>query len=189
MVPTYVRRYRMELQFADVLLRTPRLPEEYFWVDWSVFLVDRHAAVKLASFQSELDALVFPCLSHIEGCRSLMHDIARHKTFISQATWLLTYCDPSTGILSDCATIQGLRKRRKTGSIQNVGVIPEHRGLGLGRALMLQALHGFRDAGMKRVSLEVTANNTAAVSLYQSLGFRIKRTMFKEIQAEPEFAF
>lgn len=185
----YVRRFRMELQFADVWLPEVRLPENYFWVSWSGFLIDRHAAVKLASFRSEIDATVFPCLGHAEGCRRLMQEIARHKTFLSKATWLLAYCDPQTGIVADCATIQGLRKRRKTGSIQNVGVIPEHRGFGLGRALLLQALHGFQNARMKRVSLEVTAENLPAVHLYQSLGFRVARTMFKAVQMEPEYSY
>jgi hypothetical protein len=185
----YIRRFRMELQFADVWLPEVRLPENYFWQPWSGFLIDRHAAVKLASFRSEIDATIFPCLSHSAGCRDLMLEIARHKTFLSGATWLLVYCDPQTGIVADCATIQGMKKRRKTGSIQNVGVIPEHRGLGLGRALLLQSLRGFRDARMKRVSLEVTADNLPAVSLYESLGFRVARTTFKAVQTEPEFAF
>lgn len=185
----YVRRFRMELQFTDVWLPEVRLPENYFWESWSGFLVDRHAAVKLASFRSEIDATIFPCLGHSVGCRNLMLEIARHKTFLSDATWLLVYCDPQTGIVADCATIQGMKKRRKTGSIQNVGVIPEHRGLGLGRALLLKSLRGFRDARMKRVSLEVTAENLPAVSLYESLGFRIARTTFKAVHTEPEFAF
>lgn len=186
---TYVRRFRMELNFAEAWLPEIQLPENYFWESWSGFLIDRHAAVKLASFRSEIDATIFPSLSHSNGCRQLMQEIARHKTFVSGATWLVAYCDPQTGIVADCATIQGLKKRRRTGSIQNVGVIPEHRGLGLGRALLVQSLRGFRSARMKRVSLEVTADNSPAVSLYESLGFRVARTMFKAVQAEPEFAF
>ena len=62
-------------------------------------------------------------------------------------------------------------------------VVPEHRGQGLGRALMLQSLHGFRKAGMQRVSLEVTADNRPAVALYRSLGFRLTRTLYRPMPA------
>jgi ribosomal protein S18 acetylase RimI-like enzyme len=57
--------------------------------------------------------------------------------------------------------------------------------MGLGRALVLKSLHGFRRAGMQRVYLEVTAENTPAVELYRSIGFRLKRTMFKSVEFEP----
>jgi ribosomal protein S18 acetylase RimI-like enzyme len=38
---------------------------------------------------------------------------------------------------------------------------------------------GFRDAGIRRVYLEVTAQNTGAVRLYQRLGFRLIKTVYK----------
>ncbi|MCA9071315.1 MAG: GNAT family N-acetyltransferase, partial [Planctomycetaceae bacterium] len=65
--------------------------------------------------------------------------------------------------------------------VQNVGVIPEHRGLGLGRALVLRSLEGFRSTGLKRVYLEVTADNKQAVTLYQSIGFKLTRTLYKAV--------
>ena len=67
-----------------------------------------------------------------------------------------------------------------SGSIQNVGVIPEHRGLGLGRALVLQALQGFVQVGMGITVLEVTADNIAAVQLYQSIGFRTIQVLYRD---------
>jgi ribosomal protein S18 acetylase RimI-like enzyme len=70
------------------------------------------------------------------------------------------------------------------GSIQNVGVTPAHRGLGLGRALLLKSLHGFRDAGVRRVALQVTAENRTALELYQSLGFVSRQTLYKAVEAE-----
>ena len=42
-----------------------------------------------------------------------------------------------------------------------------------------RTLHGFRAAGLRRVYLEVTAENTPAVELYRSVGFRVIRTMYK----------
>ena len=71
-----------------------------------------------------------------------------------------------------------------SGSIQNIGVVPEHRGLGLGRALVVKSLQGFALAGIERVVLEVTANNLTAVELYRSLGFRVVRTMYRVVPVE-----
>ena len=65
--------------------------------------------------------------------------------------------------------------------IQNLGVLPEYRGLGLGRALLLKALHGFCRLGLMRGSLEVTARNKRAVRLYHRAGFNIKKTIYREM--------
>ena len=58
--------------------------------------------------------------------------------------------------------------RGPIGAIQNLGVVPEYRGQGLGRALVRQALEGFYQAGLRRAYLEVTAENSAAVRLYRT---------------------
>ena len=73
--------------------------------------------------------------------------------------------------ISDVGTIQGTLRNGAVGAIQNIGVVPEHRGQGLGRALLVQALHGFAENGMAIASLEVTAENEVAVRLYEDLGF------------------
>ena len=49
---------------------------------------------------------------------------------------------------------------------------------------MIKSLAGFRLAGLKRVYLEVTAENQLAVALYASLGFRLVRTMYKAVKVE-----
>ncbi len=51
--------------------------------------------------------------------------------------------------------------------------------------MVLKNLEGFRSAGLERVYLEVTAENLPAVSLYDSLGFRLVRTMYKAVKVEP----
>ena len=57
--------------------------------------------------------------------------------------------------------------------INDVAVHPDHRGLGLGEAMMRYAIARVRAAGAGFVTLEVRQSNTAAVTLYKKLGFEI----------------
>ncbi|RIX53702.1 GNAT family N-acetyltransferase [Paenibacillus nanensis] len=47
----------------------------------------------------------------------------------------------------------------------------EYRGYGLGKRLMNALFHRLKELGVKRVSLSVDPNNTAAVRLYERFGF------------------
>lgn len=181
---SYFKRYRMEIDLHAAPLPAPHLPAGYRWETWKPDLLERHAWAKWESFRSEIDSQVFECLGDYLGCFRLMQEIYNRDTFLANATWLISQ-DLGRGILRpDCATIQGLAQAGQLGSIQNVGVVPGHRGHGLGRALVLKALEGFRIAGMNRVYLEVTAQNTPAVELYRSLGFRVTRTVYKAVEEE-----
>jgi GNAT superfamily N-acetyltransferase len=174
MAITYYKRFRMEVDL-DGLGPPPRLPPQFRFVHWEESLIDQHAEVKFLSFRDELDALVFPCLGDRYGCQRLMREIRRKPGFLPEATWLIA-CPGGF-----CATIQGVVDRGLVGSIQNVGVVPSYRGLGLGRALVRQSLGGFRRAGVARVFLEVTAENDGAVRIYRELGFRKAKTLYRAV--------
>jgi ribosomal protein S18 acetylase RimI-like enzyme len=75
-----------------------------------------------------------------------------------------------------------VRDRTGLGAIQNLGVVPAHRGRGLGEALLLQALQGFRAQGSLQALLEVTARNDPAVRLYRRVGFRCRKTLYKAVE-------
>jgi ribosomal-protein-alanine N-acetyltransferase len=57
--------------------------------------------------------------------------------------------------------------------INNVAVLPQYRGRGMGSALMRHVLQEARRLGASRATLEVRASNAAAGRLYERLGFHV----------------
>lgn len=181
---TYFKRYRMEYDLGTPLFGPVEPPTGYRLFAWSESLLEAHATAKYRSFQAEVDANVFPCLGERQGCQRLMGEIARRKGFVAEATWLLAW-QPSDDDQPDfCGTVQGIQDRKTVGSIQNLGIAPEHRGTGLGTLILRQAMMGFVRVGMKKVTLEVTVQNTGALRLYDRLGFRTVKTVYKAVDVE-----
>ena len=178
---TYFKRFRMEAILGPYR-PPPELPPGYRFVAWNEAVLDAHARTKWRSFRDEIDAQVFPCLGDAEGCRRLMREIRNKPGFLADATWLIAF-GRGPEEMQWCGTIQGVADRGGLGMIQNVGIVPGHRGLGLGAALVLRALVGFRSHGLRTAGLEVTAENSRAVRLYQRLGFRRTRTVYKVVDA------
>ena len=70
----------------------------------------------------------------------------------------------------------GIKDRHK-GAIIGMYVVPEARGRGLGRAMMMEMNERAREmAGLEQIHLAVVTRNVAARSLYLSLGFSVYGT-------------
>lgn len=176
---TYFKRFRMEIDLRLLSPEPPPLPADYALLAWSEQMIPLHSDVKFRCFVDEMDASVFPCLGSRAGCRRLMEEIAGRDGFLPLATWLLQHWPEENRRPEICGTIQGVGEGGGVGAIQNVGIIAPHRGRGLGAILVWHSLLGFKQAGLQRVFLEVTAQNTQAIRLYQRLGFRKTKTVYK----------
>ncbi len=175
---TYFKRFRMEFDLTEPFPQARTVPEGYQLVPFSEHLIREHATAKYQSFRQELDANVFPCLGRRDGCLRLMREIVHRAGFVAEATWLLRWYDQEVGRWLPIGTIQGLQIEG-WGAIQNLGVQQDHRDRGLGSILLAHAANGFRSVGLKRMHLEVTTDNTGAIRLYERIGFKRARVVYK----------
>ena len=128
MAITYYKRLRMEIDLdGHSPTLAAALPGRFVWVAWEEALLADHAEVKFQSFCHEIDAYVFPCLGDRYGCQRLMREIRRKPGFLPGATWLIACPEGYV------ATVQGVMDLGPIGAIQNLGVIPSYRGIGLGQ--------------------------------------------------------
>jgi [ribosomal protein S18]-alanine N-acetyltransferase len=79
--------------------------------------------------------------------------------------WMAEYEGTPTGFIVG-------RQVADEGEILNLTILTAYRRKGAGRALVQQILEAFAKRGVVKVFLEVRESNIAAVSFYESLGFR-----------------
>ena len=178
----HYKRLRMQRDLREPL-EDPQLPDGYQFLPWQPLVQERHAQVQWRAFRDDLDGQLFRCLSSLDGCRRLLRETVHHAQFSPSGTWLVQFQPEPDWPAVDCALIQALVRSGMTGAIQNIGVVPEHRGFGLGRSVLLRTLHEFQRCGVRRATLEVTAGNRNAVRLYQQLGFQVTRVLYRTAEA------
>ncbi|ABR50794.1 GCN5-related N-acetyltransferase [Alkaliphilus metalliredigens QYMF] len=64
-----------------------------------------------------------------------------------------------------------LQLSTKIGGIYGLGVLPEYRGKGFGRAILMMAIEKLKEANAGEVMLQVAAENANALNFYKSCGF------------------
>ncbi|HYY49319.1 MAG TPA: ribosomal protein S18-alanine N-acetyltransferase [Nitrososphaeraceae archaeon] len=62
----------------------------------------------------------------------------------------------------------------KKGHVVSVAILEQHRGRGIGKALMLEGINGVLSRKSDEIYLEVRVSNSQAIRMYQRLGFQIK---------------
>ena len=71
------------------------------------------------------------------------------------------------------AALVWLDEGQKVGEFEPVGTRPPFQRRGLGKAVLLRGLAKMRDRGMRTAIVGTNATNTAAIALYESVGFTI----------------
>ncbi|MDI6812851.1 MAG: GNAT family N-acetyltransferase [Desulfitobacteriaceae bacterium] len=67
------------------------------------------------------------------------------------------------------------------GWVMDVAVLPEFRGQGMGRALLVAAEDYCRDTGIEYLGLAVSSHNVKALALYEQLGYAEERKLMVKV--------
>ncbi len=135
------------------------------------------AGVRIAAFREGVDesawlavnARAFTDLPDQGGWQRADLDLRLREPWFSAAGFLLAWrADDLVGF--HWTKVHG-GVHEPIGEVYVVGVDPVARGTGLGRALTLAGLHHLRSLDLTQAMLYVDASNTAAVTLYEGLGF------------------
>lgn len=62
----------------------------------------------------------------------------------------------------------------KKGHVVSISILEDHRGKGIGEALMIEGINGVSTRKADEIYLEVRTSNLPAISLYEKLGFKTK---------------
>lgn len=100
---------------------------------------------------------------------------AHIKSFLTNklGLWLIALNEQEKIVGEIDITIKNFARIRHQGSL-TMGIVPTYQGLGLGSALMDQALSWAQQNGLTRVELSVFAHNHKAIKLYKKYGFVIE---------------
>ena len=129
---------------------------------------------------------------HIEGFHKTLDIVARERRYLSfleapplEATraFILDMIEqgyPQLVALSGgevigwCDVTPKPRPIYAQSGVLGMGLLPQFRGQGIGKRLILQALAAARALGLQRVELTVRENNANAIALYKRVGFEIE---------------
>ena len=159
-------------------------PVRHFW-HMQIALASRPSAteapagVRVRGFQPDADApvvhrVVEESFREHWGFVALAYEAWR-RSFLSQPGF-----DPGLWFVAEADdTIVGVLLGRDFGGrgwVDIVGVLPAHRGRGIGLALLGRAFDAFAERGFPDVTLNVDAQNeTGATRLYERAGMRVRR--------------
>lgn len=92
---------------------------------------------------------------------------------------ILLACDgdkPVAYCWTGVAYKEGVDMNESTGYITMIGVDPDYRGIGMGKAVLMAGLSYLKGKGVRIAQLTVDSENEVAKTLYRSVGFRITGT-------------
>ncbi|HHG8771276.1 TPA: GNAT family N-acetyltransferase [Raoultella planticola] len=110
------------------------------------------------------------------------------------AVFVQRFGSEGLSLLDSCVWLDGetpvamavVARRGDEARLAAFAVRPAHRGKGIGRRLMLPLMVGLQAQGVRRMWLEVIRENSAAVALYQSLGFVVRHGLCGYLSSPPQ---
>ena len=138
------------------------LPPDLAWVNYGLLRHRLFAETIVRTYEGSLD-----CLG-LTGLRTMDETLATHKkTGVFLPRWW--HVAMREGRPAGVVLLNHLEGR---GEIAYLGVVPEARGRGIGRALVERAIQDATEMGLPLVGLAVDTSNAPAVRLYAAAGFR-----------------
>lgn len=151
---------RKGLSGKDVTV--PAAQEQYAWLKYGDYDETELGLVILETYRQSLDC---PGLA---GLRRIDDIIAGHRAcgqFSPQAWWIALHAGRPAG----CILVNDF-PQASAADVVYLGVIPDHRGRGLSRTMLLRASLAAQRRGMDDLTLAVDSSNTYAIRSYERAG-------------------
>jgi len=164
-----VPRFTM-IRELGVLPRDSTMPFGYRVEPWYPPMLPAYAAVMAASFANTPEEVNFPDLGSKFGCSDILQKIADMPTFLSGASWLVLFNkEPAAIVIS--SRIVGA----KQGEVLLLAVTPRHRGVEVGKNLLIKALWAFKDHHMTHAVVKVSQSNRRYTRFLRRAGFHMQQ--------------
>ena len=168
-------RLFLQLDLREAPRWRPQETAERYQIErWRHEWLDEAAGLIARSYAGHADARINDQYRTEEGARRFLGNITRYPgcgEFSTASSWAAF--DRTTGKM--VGMVMGSEVAANVGHITQICTAPEARGRGLGYELLRRTLESFRRQEMSQVSLTVTEDNRAAMKLYESTGFAVRR--------------
>lgn len=159
---------------------------------WSKVILQRPANMPLTTFNPPPGFTIRPLAGRREvegyvdlhraafGSRNMTIDWrSRTLTHPNYAPELdLVAVEPEGGLIAFCICWLNREFGGVCGQVEPLGVHPDFRKLGLGQAILMEALRRLTKLGAQQIVIETDNYRNAALQLYESVGFRVVRDVW-----------
>jgi ribosomal protein S18 acetylase RimI-like enzyme len=129
----------------------------------------RFRRLRLAALESDPDSFMMTVEEERIIPRMLIEQLLEYPT---QTSFFLGAIESDRLVGMVGANTAPQKKRRHITEILSLYVVPDYRGGGLGRDLLQTAIErAFQKPEIRRIRLQVVAQNRGAIALYHSMGF------------------
>lgn len=176
----WYERFFMEIRQASVSQLSARTPAFKVRLQrWSDRMQEEAAHLIAASYRGHVDSEINDQYRSIPGARRFLTNIVKYPG-------CGMFCEPASFVAIDegngrlCGMCLASIVSPNNGHITQICVLPTAKGSRIGYELLRHSLLELANQGVKSTSLTVTAMNTQAVRLYESIGF-VRQRVFPAV--------